>query len=89
MWSTYGYMFSCMFNNYVDALVTIHVGVLLPYFSAGLFTNLSDQSSSRYQFIKFLGTLSPFRYSCEAMIRIMLQGYGPEYVDVVTEKLGY
>jgi hypothetical protein len=82
MGSTYGFMYSCIFENPIVALIMVHMGTLVPYFSAGFFTNL--KTSNRQRFIEILGKLSPFKYACEAMIRTMLQGYGEQYVEQVT-----
>jgi hypothetical protein len=83
--SAFGFMFACLFSNDFIALVMIHMGILVPYFSAGVFANISPNSSSRYHLVRTLGKLSPFKYACEAMLRTMLEGFGEEYVDQVTD----
>jgi hypothetical protein len=52
-------------------------------FGAGLFSNLKDGNI----FVKTLGYISPFRYACEAMIRIFLKGLW--YVDLICKQLAY
>ena len=79
--SAFGFMFACLFSNNFIALVLIHMGILVPYFSAGVFANISSSSSSRYQLVRFFSKISPFKYACEAMLRTMLEGFGEEYVD--------
>ena len=74
--SSFGFMFGCILDNEIAALVINQFVIIVFNFGAGLFTSLGPGAN---WFVKMLGYISPFRYACEKMMRILLAGL--PYVD--------
>jgi len=71
-------MFGCIMDNEIAALVVNQFVIIVFNFGAGLFTNLGPSAN---WFVRFIGYISPFRYCCERMLRILLNGLW--YKDLV------
>jgi hypothetical protein len=81
--SSFGFMFGCVIDNAQAALMLNQFSIIALNFGAGLFSNLKNANF----IISFLGYVSPFRFACEALIRLFLKGL--PYLDITCEALDY
>ena len=68
-------MYGCIMDNQVAAINVLQYTLIIMMFGCGQFINLVTAS----WFIKFLGYISPFRYTIELLMRSLLKDLN--YVD--------
>ena len=76
MGSTYGFMFGCLLDNEQQGINWLQYTDMVYLFGCGVFINLKTAN----WFIKFIGYISPFRYTAEIFLRIMLKDVTETFV---------
>ena len=80
--SSYGFMFGCILENEEAGINWLQYSDMVFLFGSGFYVNLKTAN----WFIKFLGYISPFRYTIEPLLRIMLRGLDfPNDADTVCD----
>ena len=77
--SIYGFMFGIISSNEEEGINWLQYTDMVFLFGSGIYVNLKTANA----FIKFLGYVSPFRYTIEPMMRSLLKGL--PYVDDITD----
>ena len=73
--SSYGFMWGCIIDDVEAGINCLQYTLMVWLFGSGFYVNLKTAN----WFIKFLGYISPFRYTSEKLLRVMLNGLS--YVD--------
>ncbi len=77
--STYGFMFGLVSHNAEEGINWLQYTIMVFLFGSGIYVNLKAATP----FIRFLGYISPFRYTVEPMLRSLLSGL--DYADGICE----
>ena len=73
--STFGFMFGIIYNDIESAANVMSTIACCLTYTCGVYVNLKTGP----WYIRFMGYISPFRYTCEKLMRILLRGL--PYVD--------
>jgi ABC-type multidrug transport system permease subunit len=68
--STYGFLFGCVIDNEEAGINWLQYSDMVYLFGSGFYVNLKTAN----WLIKAIGYTSPFRYSTERLLRILLKG---------------
>jgi hypothetical protein len=82
--SSFGFMFGCILDNEQQGLLVTNLIFTVFQFGGGLFASLGPGAN---EVVKVIGWVSPFRYACEKMLRVMLNGLW--YVNIPCDLLKY
>ena len=74
-----------MIHQPIESLLIAYVCLVLIYFGGGAFTKYEEDEKSFLQ--AFFDKISPFRYTAELMIEIILSKH--DYKDWVLEQMDY
>jgi hypothetical protein len=72
-------MFGLFAKNVESAINWLQYTIMVFLFGSGIYVNLRTAN----EFIRFLGHISPFRYTVEPMLRSLLSGL--DYADLICE----
>jgi len=81
--STYGFMFGIIYNDIESAANVLSTIASCLTYTCGVYVNLKTGP----WYIKFMGYISPFRYTCEKLMRILLRGL--PYVDTICDNYAW
>lgn len=81
--SACGLLFSTIFRSDMNAIIFVNMFICGLYFSSGVFAKITEENQN--WFLDFLHFISPFTYSTEAMMILLLKGLEKKDQDILME----